>query len=239
VHGTTQARPAEVFAEQEQSALLAVPASYDVPVFKTCKVHRDYHIEVCRSLYSIPREYIGQSVDVRADAALVRVSFRGKVIKVHPRQPPGKPSTDPTDLPEHKTAYAMRDLDRLVADARRHGEHVGVYAQRVLDESPLPWTRMRAVYRLLGLARRYGDDAVDTACERALALDVVNVTKIDSMLQRAAETTPAPTPRPVAATAGRFARDPGEYAVGRAHLRLVHNADAQPALPGLDGQETH
>jgi len=34
-----------------------------------------------------------------------------------------------------------------------------------------------------------------------------------------------------------FARDPGEYAVGRAHLRLVHNADAQPALPGLDGQE--
>lgn len=238
VHGTIQARPAEVFAEQEQSALLAVPAPYDVPVFKTCKVHRDYHIEVCRSLYSIPRDYIGQSVDVRADSALVRVSFRGKVIKIHPRQPPGKPSTDPTDLPEHKTAYAMRDLDRLIADARRHGEHVGVYAQRVLDDSPLPWTRMRAVYRLLGLARRYGDDAVNTACERALALDVVNVTKIDSMLQRAAETTPAPTPRPVAATAGRFARDPGEYAVGRAHLRLVHNADTQPALPGLDGQET-
>jgi transposase len=237
VHGTTQARPAEVFAEEERSALLAVPVPYDVPVFKTCKVHRDYHIEVCRSLYSIPRDYIGQSVDVRADSALVRVSFRGKVIKVHPRMPAGKPSTDPADLPEHKTAYAMRDLDRLVADARRHGEHVGVYAQRVLDDSPLPWTRMRAVYRLLGLARRYGDDAVNTACERALALDVVNVSKIDSMLTRAAETTPPPSPRPVAATAGRFARDPGEYAVGRAHLRLVHNADAQPALPGLDGQE--
>ena len=90
---------------------------------------------------------------------------------------------------------------------------------------------MRAVYRLLGLARRYGDHAVNTACERALALDVVNVTKIDSMLQRAAETAPAPTPRPVTPTAGRFARDPGEYAVGRTHLRLVHNADAQPALP--------
>jgi hypothetical protein len=71
-----------------------------------------------------------------------------------------------------------------------------------------------------------------------LTLDVVNVSKIDSMLQRAAETAPTPTPRPVAATAGRFARDPGEYAIGRGHLRLVHNADAQPALPGLDGQET-
>jgi transposase len=234
VHGTTQARPAEMFAAQEQSALLPVPEPYDVPVFKICKVHRDYHIEACRSLYSIPREYIGQYVDVRADSKLVKVSFRGRVIKVHPRMPAGKPSTDPDDLPEHKTAYAMRDLDRLVADARRHGEHVGQYAQRLLDESPLPWTRMRTVYRLLGLARRYGDHAVDNACARALELDVVNVTKIDSMLKRGAEA--APPPPPVAAT-GRFARDPGEYAVGRAHLRLVHNADAQPALPGLDGQE--
>jgi transposase len=237
VHGTTQARPAEMFAEHEQAALLPVPAPYDVPVFKTCKVHRDYHLEACRSIYSVPREYIGQYVDVRADSALVKVSFRGKVIKVHPRQPPGKASTDPADLPEHKTAYAMRDLDRLVADARRHGEQVGVYAQRLLDESPLPWTRMRTVYRLLGLTRRYGDQAVNTACVRALELDVVNVTKIDSMLQRAAETAPPLTPRPVAAAAGRFARDPGEYAVGR-HLRLVHNAGAhQPVLPGIDGQE--
>jgi hypothetical protein len=236
VHGTTQARPAETFAEQEQSTLLAVPAPYDVPVFRTCKVHRDYHLEVCRSLYSVPREYIGQYVDVRADSALVKVSFRGKVIKVHPRMPAGKASTDPADLPEHKTAYAMRDLDRLVADARRHGEHVGAYAQRVLDESPLPWTRMRAVYRLLGLARRYGDQAVNTACQRALELDVINVTKIDSMLQRAAETAPIPRQRPVAAAGGRFARDPGEYAT-RAHLRLVHNADAQPVLPGIDGPE--
>ncbi len=236
VHGTTQARPAEVFADEEQSALLAVPEPYDVPVFKSCKVHRDYHIEACRSLYSIPREYIGQYVDVRADSKLVKVSFRGKVIKVHPRMPAGKPSTDPTDLPEHKTGYAMRDLDRLVADARRHGEHVGDYAQRLLVESPLPWTRMRTVYRLLGLARRYGSSAVDTACARALELDVVNVTKIESMLKRAAETAPAPPPRAVAVS-GRFARDPGEYAVGRGHLRLVHNADAQPTLPGIDGQE--
>jgi transposase len=236
VHGTTQARPAEVFAEEEQSALLPVPAPYDVPVFRSCKVHRDYHIEACRALYSVPREYIGQSVDVRADSKLVKVSFRGKLIKVHPRQQPGKRSTDPDDLPEHKTAYAMRDLDRLVADARRHGEQVGEYAQRLLDESPLPWTRMRTVYRLLGLARRYGDHAVDAACERALELDVVNVTKIESMLKRGAEAAPPQRPRPVAAT-GRFARDPGEYAVGRGHLRLVHDADAQPALPGIDGQE--
>ena len=234
VHGTTQARPAEVFAAEERSRLLALSLPYDVPVFRSCKVHRDFHIEIGRALYSIPRDYIGASVDVRADSALVKVFHRGQLIKTHPRQRPGGRSTDPDDLPEHKTAYALRDLDRLVAAARRHGDNVGSYAERLLED-PLPWTKMRAVYRLLGLARRYGDTALDTACGKALDLDVVNVTKIASMLERATDKTPTPPVRPVAG-GGRFARDPGEYAT-RGHLRLVRAADPQPVLTGLDGEE--
>jgi transposase len=46
IHGTTHARPAEVFAEQEAALLLPSPAGYDVPIFKTVKVHRDLHVEV-------------------------------------------------------------------------------------------------------------------------------------------------------------------------------------------------
>ncbi len=165
------------------------------------------------------KAYIGQYVEVRVDSALVKVFHNGRLIKVHPRQRPGGRQTDPQDLPEQKVGYAMRDLDRLVAAARRHGDNVGIYAERLLD-NPLPWTRMRAVYRLLGLARRYGDQAVEAACGKALDLDVVSVTKIASMLERATANTPAPPPRPAAATAGRFARDPGEYTT-TTRLRLV------------------
>ena len=45
---------------------------------------------------------------------------------------------------------------------------------------------------------------------RALDLDVINVTKIASMLEKATENTPPP-PRPAAAVTARFARDPAEY----------------------------
>jgi transposase len=226
VHGTIQARPAVVFAEREAAALLPVPDRYDVPVFRTCKVHRDFHIEVGKALYSIPKTYIGQYVDVRADSVLVKVFCRGQLVKVHPRQQPGGRWTDPDDLPEQKVGYAMRDLDRLIAAADRYGPNVGIYAQRLLDD-PLPWTRMRAVYRLLALARRYGDTAVNTACGKALEVDVISVTKIASMLERAAEGAPASPPRPATATVGaRFARDPGEYATTRAQLRMLTPADA-------------
>jgi len=43
IHGTTAARPAELFAEHEAPALLAVPDPYDVPIFARVKVHRDFH----------------------------------------------------------------------------------------------------------------------------------------------------------------------------------------------------
>jgi transposase len=209
IHGTICARPAEVFAGREAGALLPVPAPYDIPVFTRVKVHRDFHVEVARSLYSIPQEYLGQYLDARADSGLVKLYHRGVLVKAHPRQQPGRRVTDPADLPEHKTAYAMRDVEHLAATARGHGEHIGVYAGRLLD-TDLPWTRMRQVYRLLGLVRRYGPGPVDQACGRALDLDVVNVTKIASMLEKATENTPPPA-RPASPATARFARDPAEY----------------------------
>ena len=209
IHGTIQARPAEVFAEQEAGALLPLSLPYDVPVFTSVKVHRDFHVEVGRALYSAPKEYLGCHLDARADSALVKLFHRGVLVKAHPRQQPGRRVTDPADLPAEKTTYAMRDVASLAKTARRHGDSVGVYAERLLD-TDLPWTKMRQVYRLLGLVRRYGPGPVDTACQRALDLDVVNVTKIASMLERATENTPPP-PRPVVAATARFARDPAEY----------------------------
>jgi transposase len=232
IHGTTGARPAEAFAEHEAGLLLPVPTAYDVPIFGRVKVHRDFHVEIARALYSVPREHIGQHLDARADSALVKLYSGGRLVKTHPRQRPGGRSTDPADLPEHKVGYALRDLQRLIAAAAAHGENVGLYAERLLDD-PLPWTRMRAVYRLLGLARRYGPEPVDTACSRALELDVVSVTKIASMLERATENTAPVLPAAARPGTARFARDPGEYATGRTTTPASAGTTAASAGTGV------
>ncbi|MGH2452112.1 MAG: IS21 family transposase, partial [Candidatus Limnocylindria bacterium] len=187
IHRTTARRPREHFAEVERAHLLPAPASpYDLPLYATPIVGRDRHVAVAKALYSVPGEHIGAEVDVRADRELVRISLRGALLRVHPRQPAGGRSTDPVDLPEGVRAYAMRDTASLRKAAADHGEAVGTYAERLLA-GPLPWTKMRQVYRLLSLARRYGPARVNVACERALALDVVDVTKIGRMLERALE----------------------------------------------------
>jgi transposase len=213
LHGTTAQRPAEHFAATEAALLLPAPtAPYDAPVFATPKVARDHHIEVARGLYSVPGELIGQRVQVRADSTLVKIFSAGQLVKTHPRMRPGGRSTDPGDYPTGRAELALRDAATLTAKATAAGPAVGVYAQRLLD-TPLPWTRMRTVYRLLGLVRSYGAPAVQAACARALELDVVDVTKITRMLEQARENQPAAPAAKVVGGPARFARDATEFQV--------------------------
>jgi transposase len=212
VHGTTQCRPIENFRAEELPLLVSLPgAAFDVPRWSEPKVHRDFHVEVDKALYSAPHHLIGRHVNARRDSTSVKLFFRGELVKVHPRKPPGQRSTDPADFPTGKEIYSTRDLDRLRRMAADDGEAIGVYAAALLD-TPLPWTKMRQVYRLLGLVKKWGPSRVEQACRRALDAEAVDVNLVSRMLERAREEA-EPDARPDAVVVqGRFARDPSEFA---------------------------
>ncbi|MCH5645691.1 IS21 family transposase [Gordonia sp. ABSL49_1] len=221
VHGTTAAQPAAVFAAEEHQHLLPVPQqSYDVPVFKQVKVHKDFHACVGKALYSLPETWIGTTVDVRADTETVKFYHRGELIKQHPRQGAGGRSTDPADYPADLGAYATRNITAQLQQCERYGPNIGLYAARIVDD-PRPWSRMRAVYALIGLVSTYGAAPVDAACHTALALDVIAVTKIRSMLERGTETAPPALPRAAGHAPTRFTRDPSEFSTATAVLTIV------------------
>jgi hypothetical protein len=70
---------------------------------------------------------------------------------------------------------------------------------------------MRQVYRLLGLAKKWGSARVDQACARALEAEAVDVNLVARMLERAREdATPDERPDTVVVQ-GRFARHPSEF----------------------------
>ena len=238
VHGTTRQVPAVVFAGQEAPCLLPAPADrYQVPYWAEVKVHVDYHIQVARALYSVPWRHAGARVMARADEYLVKVYLRDQLIKTHPRKHPGGRSTDAADMPPGVEGYATRSVDRLVAQAACYGESTGIYARRLLDGDQ-PWMMMRSVYRLIGLAKRYGAEAAGAACSRALDVDVINVSKIESMLKNATEKAPAAAGRAAAASGGhgRFARDAAEYATATGIRLQVMPGGGDPATAaGCEG----
>ncbi|MDQ6909166.1 MAG: IS21 family transposase [Actinomycetota bacterium] len=212
IHGTTQCRPLDEFRVEELPLLGSVPdAAFDVPRWSEPKVHRDFHVEVDKALYSAPHHLIGRRLKARRDSATVKLYLGAELVKVHPRKPPGQRHTDPADMPSGKEIYATRDLDRLRRMAADHGDAIGVYAAALLD-NPLPWTKMRQVYRLLGLVKKWGAARVELACRRALEAEAVDVNLVSRMLERAREDT-EPDARPeLVVVAGRFAREPSEFA---------------------------
>jgi len=243
VHGTTRQRPAEVFVQLEAPALLPPPAEpYRVPAWSEAKVQRDFHVRAQNAFYSVPWRLAGQQVTVRADGTLVKIYHRGQVVRTHPQQPAGGRSSDAADFPPGTDVYARRDVGKLAKMAAARGEAIGIYAARILD-TPLPWTRMRAVYALIGLARAYGNDPVEQACAAALELDVISVGKIKSIVEKgtgkqAAQAAARSRQAGAAArvTAARFARDPREFATATG-VRMQVLPGGSPAAAGTPGTD--
>jgi transposase len=211
-HSMTQRMPREHFETVEKPCLLPAPATpYDVPLWEEPKVGLDQHAQVAKALYSLPRRYRGRYLAARADRNTVRFYDRGVLVKTYVRLPPGGRVSDPADFPEDKLAYAQRDTAFLLRKAAEHGEAVARFAQALLDV-PLPWTRMRRVYALLGLVRRYGADRVEQACATALAVEMTDVHRLERMLKLAAPPATAAPPAQVIPL-GRYLRPVRDYAL--------------------------
>ena len=46
----------------------------------------------------------------------------------------------------------------------------------------LPWTKIRQAQKLLRLSKKYGEHRVASACRRALAFELINVRRVESIL---------------------------------------------------------
>jgi len=115
-HSSTWRMPREHFEGEEKPKLLLAPTSpYDIPAWSDPKVGRDHFAQVARGLYTLPTELIGKKMRARADKSLVRFYYKGALRKTHPRVGPGKKSIDPSDFPDEKAPYAMRDIARTFA----------------------------------------------------------------------------------------------------------------------------
>ena len=94
---------------------------------------------------------MGKHVTVRGDKALVRIYYKGELIKTHPRAPAGARRTDYTDYPPELEAYARRDPERMVRQAQKLGSNIGRFMSLLLS-GVVPWTKLRQAQKLMRLA---------------------------------------------------------------------------------------
>ena len=220
IHGTTRRKPLQVFLDEEREALSPWDGDpYEVTHWRMAKVHPDHHVACQYALYSVPSSLCppGQKVEIGLGSKLVRIFHRGKLIKVHPRQSRGGRSTDNADYPEELSAYTLRTPEGIKRHAAEQGPAVAEFADRLFD-GPLPWSKIRQGHKLLRLGQRYTPGRLQAACRKALAVDLIDVRRVERILVQALEQQETPE-HLESLPVGRFAR-PGTvfaFASGNGH----------------------
>jgi transposase len=212
-HGTTFEHPIDVFEQHERGHLLAYDGvPFDVPIWRAATVHLDYHISFQSALYSAPYDRCPPrtSLEVRGDRQLVRLYHHGVLVAVHLRKPKGGRSTDPAHYPPERAAYALRSSERIIQQARFLGPHLGTFAEQLLS-GVQPWAKLRQAQKLLRLAERYGIPRAEQACAYALSFELVNVRRLEHILEHALDESAGSTVELEAGVervppSGRFAR---------------------------------
>ena len=184
IHGTTRRQVAHVFAEVEKQALLPLPISH-FPSFQEAQrsVHRDGHIEVDKSYYSVPPEYLGWQVWVRWDSRLVRIfNHRMEQIALHAKVEPGRFQTQDEHIHDRKRSGIERGTNWLLRKASCLGDSAAQWARALLQERPIEG--IRVLQGLLSLAKTYGHEQIDEACRIALSHDVFRLRTLREILKR-------------------------------------------------------
>jgi transposase len=165
---TTGQTPWEMFEGKEKAHMLALPErEFECPTWQNALVHKDQHIIFEGSFYSVPHQYVGKILWIRATLRMVEIFFEQTRVKTHIRENrKGKWITDQQDYPQGARYF----LEKGVAECLEEAKKIGVSAHTFLSQFLLKpsLTRRRKAQAVLRLAETYGPTRLETACERAI-----------------------------------------------------------------------
>ena len=182
IHGTTRQQVEQHFLEVEKAALRPLPESlFECFEEGRRKVHRDGYVEVKRSYYEVPQEYIGARVWVRWDSRNVRVyNHRMEQIAIHARLEPGRFSKSlGVAGVRHSVTQSIHYYRSRIETL---GDHCLAWADALIERNADQ--ALRPIQGLLGLSKRTSPQQLDQACKQACRHGQYSLRQLKILLRR-------------------------------------------------------
>jgi len=175
----------QLFEAIEREALSALPDSpFEYAEWKTAKVHPDYHVAVEKTFYSVPHTLIGQKVTIRLTHRVVEIFHDHKRIASHVRRSQRNGHVTINEhMPKSHQRYAGINAASLIQQAGKIGANTGLFVERLMRDRTHPEQGFRAAMGILSLARRYEHERLEAACERALVINALSYSSVNSILK--------------------------------------------------------
>jgi transposase len=185
----------DLFLELDRPALKSLPAEpYEYAEWRLRRVGLDYHVDIDGHYYSVPHRLIREQLDARITAHTVELFRKGERVAVHLRGAGrGRHTTLAEHMPSSHRRYAEWTIERIGREAAAIGPSTAKLAELILESRPHPEQGYRTCLGILRLARQYGADRLEAACDRGLDIGARSYGSIQSILKHGLDRRP---PRP-------------------------------------------
>ncbi len=182
----------ELFEKLDRPALSPLPVERFVYAdWKDARVNIDYHVEYDKHFYSVPFSLVHETVEIRATAMTIEIRHKGNGVASHIRSyQAGRHTTIPEHMPKAHRNHAEWTPSRLLAWAAKIGPHTEALARAILDERPHPEQGYRSCLGIMRLAKRYGSERLDAACQRAIRVGARSYRHVDNILKHRLDEQP-------------------------------------------------
>jgi transposase len=159
----------------------------------TARVNIDYHVEVDGHYYSVPHTLVRELVEARFTATTVEIFHRGRRVASHVRSyVRHRHTTVREHMPVAHQAHSDWSPSRIIDWAKKMGPSTAALVTAILESRPHPEQGYRSCLGLLRLGKRYGEERLERACERALVAGARSYRHVDAILKNQLDQLPLP-----------------------------------------------
>ena len=186
----------ELFERLDQPALKALPAEpFVYAEWKTARLNIDYHAEIDHHYYSAPYPLVHEQVEARMTSTTIELFHKGERVASHVRSyVRGRHTTNPEHMPKSHREHRDWSPSRILHWAATIGPKTRELAEAILAERRHPEQGYRSCLGILRLGKRYGNERLEAACARAVAVRARSYRHVESMLKNGLDRLSAPEP---------------------------------------------
>jgi len=175
-----------------RAALKPLPkARFELVTWKNAKVHPDTHLVFEKRQYSVPYDFVGQQVWVRATPSTVTIYANEERIATHRRRGPGYRSTIEEHLPEHRAPWRHRSKSFWTAQAGRIGEDTARLVTAIFDSEDRH-SKLRVVQSVVTHLDKFPKERANAAARRALHFGNLTYQGVKDILRKGLDLEPLP-----------------------------------------------
>ena len=175
----------DLFERLDQPVLKPLPVEpYVYAQWKQCRAGLDYHIDVERHYYSVPYHLLKQKLWVRITARTVEVFHKSQRVASHSRSSGNRQhSTHRDHMPANHRFREDWTPEKIRRQAARIGPNTEAFVEVVMRQRKHPEQGYRTCLGVLRLAKTFGRERLEAACDRALAINANSYTSLHSILK--------------------------------------------------------